>query len=160
MHTLFTIFASRGLSPNIFFGLTGKRKQDICCCFCTCSKNRNSSLFAKNAEGLKPPQSVYRICNLCSTFLKKSGGFLPKKIFRLPHLRSLGRLRKCGGEKKSNKIMAAVGFEPGISAWQSTALPTTLSHTLWTMSSKERIYIKTRNIFFKLDKKSSNKICR
>ncbi len=37
--------------------------------------NRNFSSFADNAEGVNPPHSVYRICNLCSDFSKKCGGF-------------------------------------------------------------------------------------
>ena len=40
--------------------------------------NRNLSSFANNAEGVNPPQSVYRICNLCSEFSKKCGGFFDK----------------------------------------------------------------------------------
>ncbi len=45
----------------------------------------NSSSFAQNAEGVNPPQSVYPICNLCSEFSQKCGGFLAKKssVFRI-----------------------------------------------------------------------------
>ncbi len=51
------------------------------------STNRNSSLFAKNAEGVDPPQSIYLICNLCRDFSKKCGAFFGKKNFAF---------RKCG----------------------------------------------------------------
>ena len=53
------------------------------------STNRNLSSFAENAEGVNPPHSVYRICNLCYDFFKKCGAFLGKKIFRLPQMRKI-----------------------------------------------------------------------
>ena len=44
-------------------------------CISFFSTNRKSSPFADNAEPVNPPQSIYRICNLCSDFSKKCGGF-------------------------------------------------------------------------------------
>ncbi len=103
--------------------------------FKTVSTNRNSSSFAENAEGVNPPHSVYRICNLCYDYFKKCGAFLGKKIFRLPQLRSFGQKKKAPQmreiKKKTEKKLAAVGFEPEISDLLSTTLPTTLSRLHW-----------------------------
>ncbi len=43
-----------------------------------------SSSFAENAEGVNTPQSIYRICNLCSEFSTKCGGFLHQMCSKKP----------------------------------------------------------------------------
>ncbi len=44
---------------------------------------RKSSSFAEEAEGVNPPQSVYRICYLCSDFFLKNRVFFGKEQLRI-----------------------------------------------------------------------------
>ncbi len=117
------------------------------------STNRNSSPFAENAEGVNPPQSVYRICNLCSTFFgKKRRFFLPKKS-RLfcqkspPPSANAEDLKKLKNIIGSRRIRT---WEISLTVHRSThySIPPFLITDLRIM------YIKKLDYFFKLEKKS------
>ena len=114
------------------------------------STNRNLSSFAKNAEGVNPPHSIYRICNLCSTLSTKCGAFSAKKIFRLPHLR---KVEDFGKKKQKKKIGSggtrtrALSFTVRCSTHYS--IPRSLD-----IEAKIAYMKKKSNLFFELEKKS------
>ncbi len=89
-----------GHLPHITFGYFVFQKV---CLFVPYPTNRNSSSCAKNAEGVNPLYSVYSICNLCSTFLEKSGGFFAQKILCLPQMRKILKNKKVGMDMYTRK---------------------------------------------------------
>ena len=74
----------------------------------------NSSPFAKNTELVNPPESVYRICNLCSDYSTKCGGIFGTNLLQktppsanAEFFLSSANAEFWGGAKKEKKIVSS-----------------------------------------------------
>ena len=104
-------------------------------------------------------QSVYRICNLCSTFTTKCGASFGKKIFRLPQMRKiflqiliLPQMRKIL-KKTKNGSSGIRTRDLSFTVHHST---TTLSRFDWLLQSKLCVWKNSK--YFFLSWRKVNKI--